>query len=160
MALPTEADLQSEIRGDIDRYYQAKNTSSEEKIRLFRLAWDIAGSSFGSRQELYERFFFGDPVRMAGNLYNWYDKEPYKERIRKFLHQKRENDEFLARILTLCRTAHVEYFVRNLEKSRRFYVDTLGLVETESNGSPDLSPRSRRSIPSLSCADEILSARV
>jgi 4-hydroxyphenylacetate 3-monooxygenase len=88
MALPTEADLQGEIRGDIDRYYQAKNTSSEEKIRLFRLAWDIAGSSFGSRQELYERFFFGDPMRMASNLYNWYDKEPYKERIRNFLHRE------------------------------------------------------------------------
>jgi 4-hydroxyphenylacetate 3-monooxygenase len=91
MALPTEADLKSEIRGDIDKYYQAKNTSSEERIRLFRLAWDIAGSSFGSRQELYERFFFGDPVRMAGNLYNGYDKEPYKERIRSFLHRE-END--------------------------------------------------------------------
>jgi catechol 2,3-dioxygenase len=32
----------------------------------------------------------------------------------------------------IVRTAHVEYLVRNLEKSRRFYVDTLGLVETES----------------------------
>jgi 4-hydroxyphenylacetate 3-monooxygenase len=85
MALPTEKDMESEIRSDIDRYYQAKNTPSEERIRLFRLAWDIAGSSFGSRQELYERFFFGDPVRMAGNLFNWYDKEPYKERVRKLL---------------------------------------------------------------------------
>ncbi|MDA4130335.1 MAG: 4-hydroxyphenylacetate 3-monooxygenase, oxygenase component [Thaumarchaeota archaeon] len=93
MALPTEADLESGIRGDIDKYYQAKNTTSEEKIRLFRLAWDIAGSSFGSRQELYERFFFGDPVRMAGNLYNWYDKEPYKERIRSFLNWHEDDAE-------------------------------------------------------------------
>ena len=31
--------------------------------RLFRLAWDIAGTSFGSRQVLYERFFAGDPPR-------------------------------------------------------------------------------------------------
>jgi len=85
MALPTEKDMQSEIRPEIDKYYQAKNTSSEERIRLFRLAWDIAGSSFGSRQELYERFFFGDPVRMAGALFNWYDKEPYKSRVRKLL---------------------------------------------------------------------------
>jgi 4-hydroxyphenylacetate 3-monooxygenase len=88
MALPTEADMKSnEIRKDIDKYYQAKNTNSEERIRLFRLAWDIAGSSFGSRQELYERFFFGDPVRMAGAFYAWYDKEPYKERVRELLHR-------------------------------------------------------------------------
>jgi 4-hydroxyphenylacetate 3-monooxygenase len=88
MALPTEEDMNNkELRPTIDTYYQAKNTSSEERIRLFRLAWDIAGSSFGSRQELYERFFFGDPVRMASAMYNWYDKEPYKQRIREFLHQ-------------------------------------------------------------------------
>jgi 4-hydroxyphenylacetate 3-monooxygenase len=86
MALPTEETMKNEeIRSDIDMYYQAKNTSSEDRIRLFKLAWDLAGSSFGSRQELYERFFFGDPVRMAGALYNWYDKEPYKERVRAFL---------------------------------------------------------------------------
>jgi 4-hydroxyphenylacetate 3-monooxygenase len=88
MALPSESDMKNkEIRPIIDTYYQAKNTSSDERIRLFHLAWDIAGSSFGSRQELYERFFFGDPVRMAGALYNWYDKEPYKQRIREFLHK-------------------------------------------------------------------------
>ncbi|HYB03851.1 MAG TPA: 4-hydroxyphenylacetate 3-monooxygenase, oxygenase component [Nitrososphaerales archaeon] len=88
MALPTEKDMKSELRGDIDKYFQAKNTSSEERIHLFKLAWDIAGSSFGSRQELYERFFFGDPVRMAGNLFNWYDKQPYKERVQKLLHDE------------------------------------------------------------------------
>lgn len=94
MALPTEEDMNNkEIRPTIDTFYQAKNTNSEERIRLFRLAWDIAGSSFGSRQELYERFFFGDPVRMAGALYNWYDKEPYKQRIREFLHQKEEEKD-------------------------------------------------------------------
>jgi 4-hydroxyphenylacetate 3-monooxygenase len=91
MALPTEKDMQSDVRPDIDKYYQAKNTSSEERIRLFRLAWDIAGSSFGSRQELYERFFFGDPVRMAGNLYNWYDKEPYKQRVKSLLHWQEDD---------------------------------------------------------------------
>ena len=91
MALPSEKDMKSEIRKDIDTYYQAKNTSAEERIRLFRLAWDIAGNSFGSRQELYERFFFGDPVRMASALYAWYDKEPYKQRVRELIH--RDSDE-------------------------------------------------------------------
>ena len=37
------------------------------------------------RQTLYEYFFFGDPVRMAGALVASYDREPYKERIRAFL---------------------------------------------------------------------------
>jgi catechol 2,3-dioxygenase len=33
----------------------------------------------------------------------------------------------------IVRTAHVEYYVSNLEKSRKFYVDYLGMVETESD---------------------------
>lgn len=85
MALPTKDDMDSEIRKYIDRYYVGRNSTAEEKISLFKLAWDVAGSSFGSRQELYERFFFGDPVRMAGALYNWYDKEPYKRMVKELL---------------------------------------------------------------------------
>jgi 4-hydroxyphenylacetate 3-monooxygenase len=52
---------------------------------LFRLAWDMTTSGFGARQTLYERFFFGDPVRMYQTLFGAYDKEPFKERIKEFL---------------------------------------------------------------------------
>ncbi len=90
MATPPESVLNSEIRPDIDKYYQAKLANAEERIGFFKLAWDIAGSSFAGRQELYERFFFGDPVRTAGNLYNWYNKEPYKERVKQFLRSVEE----------------------------------------------------------------------
>jgi 4-hydroxyphenylacetate 3-monooxygenase len=88
MAIPPEEILNSPIRPDVDKYYQAKLANAEERIRLFRLAWDIAGSSFGGRQELYERFFFGDPVRIAAGLYTWYNKEPLKERVKQFLHRE------------------------------------------------------------------------
>ena len=37
-----------------------------ERVRLFRLAWDASISAFSGRQALYEYYFFGDPVRMAG----------------------------------------------------------------------------------------------
>jgi 4-hydroxyphenylacetate 3-monooxygenase len=85
MALPPEEILGSPERGDVDRYYQGKTSDAEHRLKLFKLAWDLVGSSFGGRQELYERFFFGDPVRMASAYYAWYDKEPYKERVRSFL---------------------------------------------------------------------------
>jgi 4-hydroxyphenylacetate 3-monooxygenase len=42
-------------------------------------------SSFSGRQQLYERYFAGDPVRGAGGLYNAYDKQPHVERIWKLL---------------------------------------------------------------------------
>jgi len=88
MAIPPEGILESPARADVDRYYQAKTADAEERIRLFKLAWDLAGSSFGGRQDLYERFFFGDPVRMASAYYSWYNKEPYKERVRELLHRR------------------------------------------------------------------------
>jgi 4-hydroxyphenylacetate 3-monooxygenase len=49
------------------------------------LAWDVAVSAFGSRQVLYERFFFGDPVRMAGALFQNHDRTPYMQMVREFL---------------------------------------------------------------------------
>ncbi|HZW84544.1 MAG TPA: 4-hydroxyphenylacetate 3-monooxygenase, oxygenase component [Nitrososphaerales archaeon] len=85
MAIPPEAVLDSGAKGDVERYYQAKTAGAKERIRLFKLAWDASGSSFGGRQDLYERFFFGDPMRMASAYYSWYDKEPYREMVRKLL---------------------------------------------------------------------------
>ncbi len=88
MAIPSENDFKNQdLRPDIDRFFQARNTGAFERTRLFRLAWDAAVSAFGNRQVLYERFFFGDPVRMAGALYHSYDKEGAKQRIRDFLEE-------------------------------------------------------------------------
>jgi len=53
--------------------------------RLFRLAWDIAGTSFGSRQVLYERFFAGDPLTRARVVNAIYPKDEVKERVWGFL---------------------------------------------------------------------------
>jgi 4-hydroxyphenylacetate 3-monooxygenase len=88
MAIPPQEILDSPAKQDVDKYYQAKLADGEERIRLFKLAWDVAGSSFGGRQDLYERFFFGDPVRMASAYYAWYDKEPFKQRVRELLHRE------------------------------------------------------------------------
>src|SRR5262249_56545458 len=66
VAVPTAADLNGPLREDIAHYYQAARATAAERIPLFHLAWDTALSAFGTRQVLYERFFFGDPVRMAG----------------------------------------------------------------------------------------------
>ncbi len=85
MILPPSVDLQSEVAPYIERYLQGRSAPARERIPLYRLAWDICMSAFGTRQVLYERFFFGDPVRMMSALYTIYDKEPYKKRIRGFL---------------------------------------------------------------------------
>ena len=63
------------------RYFQAANADSRTRIKLFRLAFDAAVSSFSGRQQLYERYYSGDPVRLAGTLYNIYDKAPYIDHV-------------------------------------------------------------------------------
>ncbi len=87
MATATEADFNGPLAADVEKYLQAATAGGRERVRLYRLAWDIACSGFGGRQELYERYFFGDPVRMMSALYFGYDKEPLKQRIRDFLHR-------------------------------------------------------------------------
>ena len=62
--------------------------SAEERVRVFRLAWDACCSAFASRQVLYERFFQGDAMRNAVLLYNLSDKEPVTEWVREFLEQE------------------------------------------------------------------------
>jgi 4-hydroxyphenylacetate 3-monooxygenase len=90
MALPTQADIEGGAHEDIDRYLQSATLDGGERVRLFRLAWDMSMSAFAGRQTLYEYFFFGDPVRMAGALVRGYDRTPYTTHVREFLEQAPE----------------------------------------------------------------------
>jgi 4-hydroxyphenylacetate 3-monooxygenase len=85
MAIPTEADVAGSAKDDVERYLQSAALSGPERVRLFRLAWDLSVSAFAGRQNLYEYYFFGDPVRMSGALLKATDREPYKARVRAFL---------------------------------------------------------------------------
>ena len=87
MALPTEADLNGPLAPEIRHYLETDTASAEERVRLFRLAWDACCSAFASRQVLYERFFQGDAQRNALILFQRYDKEPATEMVREFLEQ-------------------------------------------------------------------------
>lgn len=92
VAMPTVEDVTGPLAQDIKKYYQAARAEALDRIPLFRLAWDTAVSAFGSRQVLYERFFFGDPVRMAGALVAGHNAEiqRYAEQVREFVKLGRE----------------------------------------------------------------------
>jgi 4-hydroxyphenylacetate 3-monooxygenase len=85
MAAPSEADFNSPLRPDLDRYLATAGAPAQDRVALYRLAWDLAGSAFGGRQELYERFFFGDPDRMASALVDNTDLGPLAARVDDFL---------------------------------------------------------------------------
>ena len=88
VTLPTEKSFQSAIRADLDMYIQGANKSAEDRVKIFRLAWDLTMSPFGTRQIQYERYFFGDPIRLSSRLYHSYPKEEYLKMINQFLNLK------------------------------------------------------------------------
>ena len=88
MATPAEADFQSPLLPDLERYFAGSGALAKDRVALYRLAWDVAGSAFGSRQVLYERFFFGDPVRMASALVDNTELKPLVKRIEDFLSRR------------------------------------------------------------------------
>ena len=79
--VPSFKMLESDLAPEIAQYFQAANIDSHERIRLFRLACDAALTSFSGRQQLYERYFAGDPVRSSASYANAFDKEPSIARI-------------------------------------------------------------------------------
>ena len=81
MATPSEADFANEISEDVEKYFQLSNLDSKNRVAMFRLAHDVAISGFGSRQALYERYFFGPPALMASSYYDLYNKDELIERI-------------------------------------------------------------------------------
>lgn len=92
VAMPTESDVRGPLVEDIRRYYQSARAEAFDRIPLFRLAWDTSISAFGSRQVLYERFFFGDPVRMAGALVAGHSREirQYADQVRQFVREGKD----------------------------------------------------------------------
>ena len=83
---PSENDLANpELRTYLDRYMRGKDVGVEYKSRLYRLAHDLAVSSFGMRQEVYEYWHGGDPNRNRINLLNRYDQDEITGRIKDML---------------------------------------------------------------------------
>jgi 4-hydroxyphenylacetate 3-monooxygenase len=86
MATPTARDLENpEIAGDIEHYYQGATLGGHDRVRLFRLAWDLACSSFAGRQVLYERFFGGDVNGLIQARFRAYDRSEITARVHSLL---------------------------------------------------------------------------
>ena len=85
MIIPSEADFTSPLAPDIEQYLATDTVGARDRVKLFRLAWDVAGSAFGSRQVLYERFFASDPLTRARILNTIYPKEEGMKRVLDFL---------------------------------------------------------------------------
>jgi 4-hydroxyphenylacetate 3-monooxygenase len=64
-----------ETRPDIERYVRSTGVPSEERIKLFRLAWDLVGTEFAGRHLQYEMFYAGAPYVAKGYAFRNYGYE-------------------------------------------------------------------------------------
>ena len=74
-----------ETKEDIRKYIRSSHTSSEEKIKLFKLAWDIVGSEFGGRHQQYELFYNGAPHVVKGYTFRNYGYDEPLDLVNKFM---------------------------------------------------------------------------
>jgi len=87
---PSEKDFAGPLAPQIEQYLATDKLAAKDRVKLFRLAWDVAGSAFGSRQELYERFFASDPLTRARAMAAVYPKGQVMERVLDFLGKSEE----------------------------------------------------------------------
>jgi 4-hydroxyphenylacetate 3-monooxygenase oxygenase component len=67
---PTAQDFGNpEIQPYLEKYLQGKNLQAHARVQLFKLAWDMLGEQFGSRQLQYEWFYSGDPLFTRSRFY-------------------------------------------------------------------------------------------
>lgn len=85
MYQPASIDImETPLKNDIEKYYRGATASATEKIKIFKIASDIAVSDFGSRHELYERYYAGDPLFLrVGTQYSGYDKTECLEIVKR-----------------------------------------------------------------------------
>ncbi|MET3291854.1 UNVERIFIED_CONTAM: anthranilate 3-monooxygenase (FAD)/4-hydroxyphenylacetate 3-monooxygenase [Brevibacillus sp. OAP136] len=69
---PTDGDMEHpDLAADMQKYYAGREgISGTERVRLFKLAWDLCGEAFGQRLLQYERYYTGDPLRKRAIFYN------------------------------------------------------------------------------------------
>ncbi len=59
--------------------------TSEQRVKLMKLAWDAVGSEFGSRHLQYEMFYSGAPFVTRGNAFRFFDWDGVKSAVDSFM---------------------------------------------------------------------------
>jgi 4-hydroxyphenylacetate 3-monooxygenase len=50
------------LRAQFEQYWQTPQLGAVERMKLYKLAWDLIGSEFAGRHMLYERFYAGNSI--------------------------------------------------------------------------------------------------
>ena len=82
----SDSDLNApELKSLLDTYGRGRDADAADRQKLARLAFELSGEAFGSRQQLYERLHSGDPYMWMANAYNSYDKSRAVDAVNRLL---------------------------------------------------------------------------
>jgi 4-hydroxyphenylacetate 3-monooxygenase len=83
------------LRPLLDTYLRgAGSVSAEERARVFRLAWDFAGTALAGRNEQYERFYLGSAARNLQNLQARSDRARADRLVNRFIQERPARCEY------------------------------------------------------------------
>jgi 4-hydroxyphenylacetate 3-monooxygenase len=74
-----------ETNAIIQKTQRSTVATSEERVKLMKLAWDAVGSEFGSRHLQYEMFYSGAPFVTRGNAFRFFDWDGAKAAVDDFM---------------------------------------------------------------------------
>ncbi len=74
-----------ETNAIIHKTQRSPITTSEQRVKLMKLAWDAVGSEFGSRHLQYEMFYSGAPFVTRGNSFRFFDWDGVKNSVDQFM---------------------------------------------------------------------------
>ena len=74
-----------ETNAMIHKTQRSPITTSEQRVKLMKLAWDAVGSEFGSRHLQYEMFYSGAPLVTRGNSFRFFDWDGPKRAVEQFM---------------------------------------------------------------------------
>jgi 4-hydroxyphenylacetate 3-monooxygenase len=75
----------AETNAIIHKTQRSTVATSEERVKLMKLAWDAVGSEFGSRHLQYEMFYSGAPFVTRGNSFRFFDWDGAKGAVEQFM---------------------------------------------------------------------------
>jgi 4-hydroxyphenylacetate 3-monooxygenase oxygenase component len=79
-------EFDSPIGADLERSLRGADVSGRDKARLFKLVWDLVGTEFAARHELYEMNYAGERGALVAGVHREYSRRPYYlEHLERFM---------------------------------------------------------------------------
>ena len=80
------SEFESPVAHDLERSLRGATIPGREKVQLMKLAWDLCGTEFGARHELYEMNYAGERrMLVAGIQREFSRKQDYLDYVDEFV---------------------------------------------------------------------------